>query len=483
MLKNIIYESILFKNKISENNLFDILSDLYFNNNIYSEIYFQNLVLENFYLENRILKNNFLKNISGLSVRIVDHEKTYFSYSNEISLNSLIKCVNKVKLFCLNKIINKKINLNFYNYLFNNYENFSSINFNLNKSKIDLLLYLDNFIRKKNLFVNYVGINLVNSYEIILIVSSDDIFIGDVRPLVNIFFKVQVEKNYNKGIGICSGGGRYSYENLLNKIVNGVSFVEYLASESLRIAENNLNAIVPSAGSMPVVLGSGSPGVLFHEAVGHGLEGDFIRKKSSIYSELLNKKVASSLCTVVDDGTVYGLRGSLNIDDEGVLSKKNILIENGILKSFMFDKLNSKLLGFNSTGNSRRESYAHLPLPRMTNTYLLSGKNNFNDLINSIDYGLYIVSLLGGQVDITSGKFVFTVLEGYLIKNGLISKPIKNVTLIGSGINVMNNITMVANDLKFDYGSGTCGKDNQNIPVGIGQPSLKISSMIVGGIN
>ncbi len=483
MFKNIVYEDILFKNKISEDNLFNILSDLSFNNNIYSEIYFQNLILENFYLENKILKNNFLKNINGLSVRIIDNEKTYFSYSNEINLNSLIKCVNKVKLFCSNKNINKKINLNFYNYLFNNYESFSSIDFNLSKSKIDLLLYLDNFIRKKSLFVNYIGINLINNYEIILIISNDDVFIGDIRPLVNIFFKVQVEKNYIKGIGICSGGGRYSYENLLNKIYNGVSFVEYLANESLRIAENNLNAVIPSAGSMPIVLGSGSPGILFHEAVGHGLEGDFIRKKSSVYSDFLNKKVASSLCTIIDDGTIYGLRGSLNIDDEGVLSKKNVLIKNGILKSFMFDKLNSKLLGFNSTGNSRRESYAHLPLPRMTNTYLLPGSNNFCDLINSVDYGLYIVSLLGGQVDITSGKFVFTVLEGYLIKNGLISKPIKGVTLIGSGIEIMNNITMIANDLKFDYGSGTCVKDNQSIPVGVGQPSLKISSMIVGGIN
>lgn len=246
---------------------------------------------------------------------------------------------------------------------------------------------------------------------------------------------------------------------------------------------NNLYAINAPSGLFPIVLGSGSPGILLHEAVGHGLESDFIRKGISVYSNLINKKVASNLCTVVDDSTLLNLRGSLNIDDEGIYGQKTVLIENGILKSFILDKFNAKLMNLKSTGNARRESYAFLPIPRMTNTFLLNGSSNFFDLINSIDYGVYIANLSSGQVDITSGKFVFTILEGYLIKKGKISSPIKSATLIGSIIDIMNNVSMVANDFSFDCGSGLCGKDGQNIPVSVGQPSLKIDSMIIGGLN
>ncbi|MCV2500192.1 MAG: metallopeptidase TldD-related protein, partial [Candidatus Lightella neohaematopini] len=249
----------------------------------------------------------------------------------------------------------------------------------------------------------------------------------------------------------------------------------------LKIALINLSAIPAPAGTMPVVLGSGWPGVLLHEAVGHGLESDFNRQGSSVFSNKLNTLVISELCTIVDDGTLKDSRGSLMIDDEGTPSQYNILIKNGYLVKYMQDKLNAKLMGLHPTGNGRRESYAHLPIPRMTNTYMLPGNTNIQDIIKSVNYGIYAVNFSGGQVDITSGKFVFSTSEAYLIKNGYINKPIKNATLIGSGIEIMNKITMVGDDLKIDSGIGLCSKNGQTIPVTVGQPTIKIDQMVVGG--
>lgn len=249
----------------------------------------------------------------------------------------------------------------------------------------------------------------------------------------------------------------------------------------MRIALLNLSSKEAPSGTFPVVLGPGWPGVLLHEAVGHGLEGDFNRRGTSIFTNMIGKKVASELCTIIDDGTIKDQRGSLSIDDEGTPGQYNILIEDGILKKYMQDKLNARLMGTQSTGNGRRESYSYLPIPRMTNTYMLSGKSKIDDIINSVDYGIYAINFSGGQVDITSGNFVFSTSEAYLIKKGKISTPIKNITLIGSGLEVMKKISMVGDDLKMDQGMGFCGKDGQNIPVGIGQPSIKLDSLTVGG--
>ncbi len=480
-MSSIVYDNILIKNNISECDLFNLISSLYIKDSDYGDLFFQNITMESIFLEEKIIKNSFININNGVGIRLISGTKTSFSYSNKINFRSIEKLINKIKFIHLNRKYNKKKNFIYVPEKEYFYKKYSSLNFLFNKDKIELLLYLDNYIRKSNCYINYVSLNLISSYELVLVVSTDGIFVGDVRPLINLSIKIQLEKNNYKQIGFGGGGGRYLYEDLINKYYKGVSIIEYWADEAIRIGINNLYAVNSPLGKFPVVLGSGSPGILLHEAVGHGLEGDFIRNNISVYSNLIGKKVASDLCTVVDDSTIYGLRGSLNIDDEGILGRKKVLIKDGILKSFILDKFNAKLMHLNSTGNARRESYAFLPIPRMTSTYLVNGKNNFLDLINSIEYGIYIANLSSGQVDITSGKFVFTILEGYLIKKGKISSPIKEATLIGSVIDIMNNISMVANDLNFDSGNGMCGKDGQNVPVSVGQPSLKIDSMIIGG--
>ncbi len=482
MSKNIIYKYILEKNNISEFDLLNLISDLPSSNLFYSDIFLQNCVNESLSLEQKIIKNNYFKITSGFSTRVIYNDKTIFCCSNNISFKSILNSIKNIRKIYLNKNIFNKFNMIFLPNI-NCYYNFiSPINFSFNKKKIDLLFYLDNYIRKKDRRIKYVCLDLFSTYDIVLILSTDNVFIGDVRPLINLSIKIKLEDNLNQEIGVSGGGGRYSYKEFILKKKNGVNFLKYLANKAIKMGINNLNAIQSPYGIFPVVLGSGCPGVLLHEAVGHGLEGDFIRKKNSIYYNLLGKKVASSCCTIIDNPTLVFKRGSLNIDDEGTITKKNVLVKNGILKSYILDKLNAKLMNLDSTGNARRESYNFLPIPRMTNTYMLPGKYNLEDLINSVDYGLYVVNLSGGQVDIISGKFVFTISEGYLINNGVITNSIKLATLIGSSIDIMSNISMISNNLEFDDGLGTCGKDGQNVPVCVGQPALKINSIIVGGI-
>ncbi len=481
MSKYIIYKSILEKNNLSELDLLNFISDLPCSSKYYSDIYLQDCINESWLLEDNEIKSSTLDIINGVGIRVIKDDNTFFSYSNNISFKSILNIIKKIKSIGFNDLIYKKHKMCFLPNIISYYSYKSPTVSSLSKSKIDLLFYLNNYIKKKDKRINYISLNLFSSYDIILVISTDNIFIGDVRPLINLSIKIKLENNFLQELGYSSGGGRYSYDEFINKSYNNIPFVEYLSDEAIRIGVNNLKAINAPSGNIPVVLGAGWPGVLLHEAVGHGLEGDFIRKKISVYYNSLGKKVASNLCTIIDNGTLFGKRGTLNIDDEGTVCSKNILIYKGILRSYMLDKLNAKLMNLYTTGNARRESYAHLPIPRMTNTYMLPGKYKFNDIIDSVDYGIYIVSLSSGQVDITSGKFVFTILEGYLINNGIIGNSIKNATLIGSSIDIMNKISMVSDDLKFDSGSGMCGKDGQNIPVGIGQPSLKIDSMIVGG--
>ncbi|HCJ98169.1 MAG TPA: metalloprotease TldD, partial [Gammaproteobacteria bacterium] len=298
----------------------------------------------------------------------------------------------------------------------------------------------------------------------------------DYRPMVRVSVSVIVEHDGRIESASSGGGGRYDYRYFIDH-----NLAEIYTHEAIRQALVALKAKGTPAGNMPVILGPGWPGVLLHEAIGHGLEGDFNRKGTSVFTGKIGEQVASEKCTIVDNGTLANRRGSLTIDDEGTPTQNTTLIENGILKGYLFDKLNAGLMGEKSTGNARRESYAHIPMPRMTNTYMLNGKDSLEAMIASVDDGLYAVNFDGGQVDITSGKFVFSANEAYLIKNGKITTPVKGATLIGSGDEVLKKISMVANDLKLDSGVGVCGKDGQSVPVGVGQPSLKIDQLTVGG--
>jgi TldD protein len=309
-----------------------------------------------------------------------------------------------------------------------------------------------------------------------MIAASDGTLAADVRPLVRLNVQVIVEQNGRREQGSSGGGGRSGYDYFL-EADRALGY----AREAVRQALVNLDAVDAPAGPMTVVLGPGWPGVLLHEAIGHGLEGDFNRKGSSAFAGRIGQRVASDQCTVVDDGTLAERRGSLNIDDEGTITQRTVLIENGILKGFMQDKMNARLTGVVSTGNGRRESYAHLPMPRMTNTYMLPGERDPQDIIASVDKGLYAVNFGGGQVDITSGKFVFSASEAYLIEKGKITRPVKGATLIGNGPDVLTRVSMVGNERQLDLGVGTCGKEGQSVPVGVGQPTLRIENLTVGG--
>ena len=350
------------------------------------------------------------------------------------------------------------------------------------EKKIELLYLVDHTARSEDPRVTHVSAALSSIYEEVLVVATDGTLAADIRPLVRLSISVLVEEDGKRERGSCGSGGRFGLDWFFD-VVNGDIRAVNFAKEAVRQALVNLSAVAAPAGLMPVVLGAGWPGVLLHEAVGHGLEGDFNRKESSLFTGKIGELVTSPLCTIVDDGTLQNRRGSLTIDDEGVPSQCNVLIKDGILQGYMQDKLNARLMGVKPTGNGRRESYAHLPMPRMTNTYMLAGQSKFEDLVASVDRGIYAPHFGGGQVDITSGKFVFSTSEAYLIEKGKITKPVKGATLIGSGIDVMQKVSMVADKTDLDLGIGVCGKDGQSVPVGVGQPALKIDEITVGGTN
>jgi TldD protein len=346
---------------------------------------------------------------------------------------------------------------------------------------VELLKRIDRATRALDPRIQQVTVSLAGVWDQVLIAASDGSLGADIRPLVRFNVSVIVEQNGRRERGSHGGGGRTDYRFFLEQLNEHEDRAMSYAREALRQALVNLEAIAAPAGTLPVVLGPGWSGVLLHEAVGHGLEGDFNRKGSSAYSGRIGEQVASPLCTIVDDGTLAARRGSLSLDDEGTPTQCTTLIENGVLKGYMQDKLNARLMGMASTGNGRRESYAHLTLPRMTNTYMLAGQSEPEEIIRSVKRGLFCASLGGGQVDITSGKFVFSTSEAYLIEDGRITTPVKGATLIGNGPEVMNRVSMVGNDLALDSGVGTCGKDGQSVPVGVGQPTLKIDAITVGG--
>ncbi len=450
----------------------------------FADLYFQSSQHESWMLEDGIVKEGSYNMERGVGVRAISGEKTGFAYSDDISPLALQQAADAAKGIADSgkgaevQAFTRQSPIKIYQTV----EPLGSL---AQEQKIDLLHQVEAHARQVDSRVSQVIVSLSGVHEKILVAASDGTYGTDIRPLVRLNCSVLVEENGKRERASAGGGARtdYSYFFELENNGSGQGKARYLtyAEEAVRQALVNLVAVDAPAGTFPVVLGAGWPGVLLHEAVGHGLEGDFNRKGSSAFSGKIGQQVASTLCTIVDDGTMENRRGSVSIDDEGTPGQYNTLIENGILKGYMQDKHNAELMGVKPTGNGRRESYAHLPMPRMTNTYMLAGESSPEDIIKSVKKGIYAPNFAGGQVDITSGKFVFTSSEAYLIENGEITTPIKGATLIGSGPEAMKKVSMVGNDLKLDAGVGVCGKDGQSVPVGVGQPTLKIDEMTIGG--
>ncbi|VFN00221.1 MAG: TldD protein [Candidatus Kentron sp. G] len=440
-----------------------------------ADIYFQSTRFESWMLEDGIVKEASHNIERGAGVRAVSGEKTGFAYSDEILLPALTRAATAARAIASHGG-NGKLQAWRCPKRKTLYRTDDPLLGFTEQERVDILKTIDAEARRQDPRVKQVIVGLAGEFNAILIAGTDGAFAGDVRPLVRLNVHVIVEQNGRREQGSAGGGGRYGYRAFLDGD-RGFGF----AREAVRQALVNLEAIDTPAGTMTVVLGPGWPGILLHEAVGHGLEGDFNRKGSSAFAGRIGEKVATEHCTVVDDGTLPERRGSLNVDDEGTPTQCTVLIEKGILAGYLHDKLNARLMDTQSTGNGRRESYAHLPMPRMTNTYLLPGQYAPEEIIGSVDKGLYAAHFGGGQVDITSGKFVFSASEAYLIEKGRITRPVKGATLIGNGPNVLTKVTMLGNDLALDEGVGVCGKEGQSIPVGVGQPTLRVDALTVGG--
>ncbi|MEI6144884.1 MAG: metalloprotease TldD [Methylococcales bacterium] len=474
-LLNLVKQSILTPVGIQDSDIEKIMSRLLSSPVDAADIYFQSSHSESWVMEGGIIKEGSHNIEQGAGVRAVSGEKTGFAYSDRIELPVLLEAANNVKSIVRQGQeaqvgLKQAVNWPQYYPVANPLKSLSD------QQKIELLQKVDTETRKLDSRIEEVIVSLVSAHESILVANQDGSLAADIRPLVRMNVTVIVEEKGRREQGSMGGGGRSDYNYFLEH-ERALSY----GKEAVRLALVNLEAEDAPAGNMTVVLGPGWPGILLHEAIGHGLEGDFNRKGTSAFSGRVGERVASDLCTVVDDGTLEGRRGSLSIDDEGTPTEKTVLIENGILKGYMQDKLNARLMGVKSTGNGRRESYASLPMPRMTNTYMLAGQHHPEDIIGSVKKGLYAKNFAGGQVDITSGKFVFSASEAYLIENGKITRAIKGATLIGNGPDVLTKVSMVGNDLELDSGVGTCGKDGQSVPVGVGQPTLKIDGLTVGG--
>ncbi len=460
---------------LSQDDLHKILSRLMGPAVDAGDLYFQSLRHESWMLEDGIVKNGNHAVEQGAGIRAISGEKTGFAYADEIIMPALMQASSAARAIAgggregrvqaWRKAQAAPL-----------YEADDPIQGLQAADKVDLMRQVDTYTRSLHPAVKQVIVSLAASHETVLVVATDGTLAADIRPLVRLNVSVVAEKDGRREQGSGGGGGRFAYSTL----VEGNAWQKF-ADEAVRQAVLNLDAVDAPAGVMPVVLGPGWPGVLLHEAVGHGLEGDFNRKGISAFSGRMGERVASPSVTVVDDGTLKNRRGSLTLDDEGVPAQQTVLIENGVLKAYMQDKLNAGLMGAESTGNGRRESFAHLPMPRMTNTFMLPGEASPEDIIASVDDGLYAVNFGGGQVDITSGKFVFSASEAYRIRNGKVAEPVKGATLIGSGPEVMTRISMVADDLELDSGVGVCGKEGQSVPVGVGQPTVKVDALTVGG--
>ena len=425
-----------------------------------ADLYFEYSRAESWVLEDGIVKDGSHSIDQGVGVRAVSGDKTGFAYSDDLVLPALTQAASAARAIAGQV-------------LYRPTDPLASLP---DAEKVALLERIDAKARAMDPRITQVIVGLTGSYNVVLVAGSDGTHVADVRPLVRLNVSVIAEQNGRRERGSSGGGGRFGYEYFSNP-----ELTDKYVSEAVQLALVNLDARDAPAGVMEVALGPGWPGILLHEAIGHGLEGDFNRKGSSAFSGRIGEKVASDLCTVVDDGTIADRRGSLNVDDEGTPTTCTTLIENGILKGYMQDKMNARLMGMTATGNGRRESYAHLPMPRMTNTYMLNGPHDPGEIIGSVKKGLYAAQFGGGQVDITNGKFVFSASEAWLIEDGKLTKPVKGATLIGNGPDVLTRVSMVGNDLALDSGIGTCGKDGQSVPVGVGQPTIRIDGLTVGG--
>jgi len=443
----------------------------------YADMYFQYNRSEGWMLEEGIVKSGSFNIEQGVGVRAISGDKTAFAYSDDISMTALESAAKATRAISsqggsqsVQVTANAQIQKTPLLYLPE--DPITSLR---DTEKVLLLEKLEGYARKLDPRVIQVMASLAGEYEVILVMRSDGVLATDVRPLVRVSLQVLVEENGRREQGVSGGGGRFDYAYFTEDILR-----DY-AAKAVQQAVTNLGARPAPAGAMTVVLGNGWPGILLHEAIGHGLEGDFNRKGSSAFSGRIGQKVAAPGVTVVDDGTLEKRRGSLNIDDEGNPTQCTTLIENGILKGYMQDSLNARLMNTHPTGNGRRESFAHIPMPRMTNTYMLNGDKDPAEIIASVKNGLYAANFGGGQVDITNGKFVFSAAEAYRIENGKITYPVKGATLIGNGPDVLTRVSMIGNDMTLDPGVGTCGKDGQSVPVGVGQPTLRVEELTVGG--
>lgn len=441
----------------------------------FGDLFFERVSSESFVLEEGIIKGGSFDISQGVGVRAILGGKTGFSYSDVLDKASLKEACLAARSISTKNAISRKIAITPYAVepLYSADDPLLSMS---REHKIKLLEAIDEMVRAEDKRVTQVIASLNSSYRVILVARTDGQLAYDIKPVVSVAANVTLEHNGKRESGFGSAGGAFMLDRIANE-----STIKSIAHEAVRVASLNLDAAAAPAGTMSVVLGAGWPGVLIHEAVGHGLEGDFNRTGSSNFTGLIGQKVASAACTIVDNGTMPERRGSSSIDDEGTPSKSNILIENGILKGYMQDRQNAMLMKQELTGNGRRESYNCLPMPRMTNTYMMPGNFERQEIIESVKDGIYAVNFKGGQVDITSGKFVFSTSEAYRIRDGKIAEPIKGATLIGNGPETMQQVSMVGNDLEFDRGIGVCGKGGQSVPVGIGTPTLKVDAITVGG--
>lgn len=461
---------------LDEAKLSKVLATMFTHKVDYADLYFQFTRNEGWSLEEGIVKTGSFSIDQGVGVRAISGDKTAFSYSDEISEQALFDAAKATRTIgrqgagkiqvasSMRGVDNRSLYLRD--------DPLHSMDAN---QKVQLLEKLEKIARAKDPRIVQVMASVAGEYDVVLVARSDGVMAADIRPLVRVSLTIIAEQNGRREMGSSGGGGRYDYSYFTDALL------EQYADEAVKSALVNLEARPAPAGPMTVVLGPGWPGVLLHEAIGHGLEGDFNRKGSSTFSGRIGERVAAKGVTVVDDGTMQNRRGSLNMDDEGNPTQCTTLIEDGILKGYMQDTMNARLMKMPVTGNARRESFAHLPMPRMTNTYMLAGDKDPEEILASVKNGLYAVNFGGGQVDITNGKFVFSASEAYMIENGKITYPVKGATLIGNGPEVLNHVSMIGNDLRLDSGIGVCGKEGQSLPVGVGQPSLRIEGLTVGG--
>ena len=475
-------DTLLSSYSLTDSSIETVFGDIMTHDADYADLYFQYSRSEGWSLEEGRVKSGSFNIDQGVGVRVVSGEKTAFAYSDDISLpalrdaavatRSIARAGGNGSAKAIAKNPGSRARSLRASSLYTPNDPISSLS---DAEKVRILERLEQFARAIDPRVKEVMGRLSGEYEVVMVARHDGVIAADVRPLVHIGLTIIAEQNGRREQGHTGGGGRYDYHYFTDDVLRNI------AAAGVREALINLDARPAPAGQMTVVLGAGWPGILLHEAIGHSLEGDFNRKGSSVFSGRIGERIAADDVTVVDDGTMQDRRGSLNIDDEGNPSQRNVLIENGILKGYMQDTLNARLMKTAVTGNARRESYAHIPMPRMTNTYMLGGTRSKEEIVASIKRGLYAVNFGGGQVDTTSGKFVFSASEAYMVEDGKILYPVVGATLIGNGIESLKHITMIGNDMQLDSGVGVCGKEGQSVPVGVGQPTLMIEGLTVGG--